>query len=246
MNLSVWLERVIQLVLCDINLAQCGCKTRLGKWACHTTWLSQEEQEETCLFLQNWRGKERIFLLGFVQNQRNCQGLESQSKETQNCFPMYFLNNLWLSTFLPLPQRHRHKGKLCRGRETPFITEKLSKIRAGGGWRAASGPQGPPPKASLRTGSLSGSGNDPRGRRQIPDTPCPYTQGPSATPSFSPCGWRGPWLQWELVGIYLPQVAAVTSQILFLHPPWPCPPVRNSGPSREPWVLNWQMLSLLS
>ena len=86
------------------------------------------------LVLTKLKGKAKDISSSFVQNQRNCQGLESQSKETQNCFPMYFLNNLWLSTFLPLPQRHRYKGKRCRGRETPFITEKLSKISAGGGW----------------------------------------------------------------------------------------------------------------
>ena len=129
-----------------------------------------------------------MFLLGFAQNQRNCQGSESQSKETQNCFPMYFLNNLWLSTFLPLPQSQTQR-QMVQGKEDPFHKQSSAKLLQGRreAGRMLGAPRGltqkrvsglalylavvMPPESDCGSQTLA---------------LCPHAQGPGQTPSFSP------------------------------------------------------------
>lgn len=141
------------------------------------------------LVLTKLKGKGKDIPSRFRPESKELPRIGKPVEGDSKLFP-YVFSQQPLALHLPPPSsKTQIQRQTVQGKKIPFIKEKLSKISAGGGWWAASGPQVPPPKASLRTGSLSGSGNDSRGRQQIADTPCPYTQGPSATPSFSPCGW---------------------------------------------------------
>ena len=144
------------------------------------------------LVLTKLKGKGKDIPSRFRPESKELPRIGKLVQGDSNCFPMYFRNNLWLSTFLPLPQRCRYKGKQCRGKKIPFISRETAKLAQEGAGGLPVAPRVLPPKASLKTGSLPGSGDDPKGRQQIPDIPCPYTQGPSGTPTFSTCGWRGP------------------------------------------------------
>lgn len=130
-----------------------------------------------------------MFLLGFSQKQRNCQGSESQSKETQNCFPMYFLTNLWLYHLPPSPSKPQTQRQMVQGKEDLFYKQSSAKLLQG----------------RQEAGRLLGA---PRGLTQkrvsglarylavvIPPESdcgsqtlalCPHAQGPGQTPSFSP------------------------------------------------------------